>query len=44
MNAKATSNKAKTLEQLRKEQSKTHWARLIAEELKAGKSANPTKR
>lgn len=31
MNAKTNSNNLKTLEQIRKEQGKTYWARLIAE-------------
>lgn len=41
MNAKTTSNNVKTLEELRNEQSKTHWARLIAEGIKADKTAKP---
>lgn len=42
MNTKTTSNNLKSLEQLRKEQSKTYWARLIAEGIKADKAVKPT--
>lgn len=41
MNAKTTSKNLKTLEQLRNEQSKTYWARLIADGIKANKAAKP---
>lgn len=42
MNAKPTSNNLKTLEQLRNEQSKTYWARLIAEGIKTDKAVKST--